>query len=134
MRSQLVLVVISLSVLSGCADGGARVDTSEQPSGSLRGVVWLSPTCPVEQEGQPCAPERAGGASVTLTAAGVDGQDTGRVVGKATSDDEGRFTIAVDPGSYLLTADAGMLCKPIPVDVPTGGDTTVDLTCDTGIR
>ncbi len=131
MKIVRLLAVATLLVLAAC---GSSTGASDGPSPGVTGVVWLAPTCPVEQEGQPCDAERAGQVKVTLSEPATGDEATGRAVATATSDDRGRFTIAVEPGSYLLNADAGMFCKPMPVEVLAGDPVTVDLSCDTGIR
>jgi hypothetical protein len=131
MNAVRLLVLAPLLAMAAC---GASTGASDEPSTGVTGVVWLAPICPVEQEGEPCDAERAGQVKVTLSEPATGDEATGRTVGTATSDDRGRFTIAVEPGSYLLTADAGMFCKPMPVEVLAGDPVSVDLSCDTGIR
>jgi len=118
-------------VLAGC---GTTNGASDEPSTGVAGVVWLAPTCPLEQPGQPCDAERAGRVKVMLSEPATSDEATGPTVATAMSDGQGRFTISVEPGSYLLTADAGMLCKPMPVEVRAGDPVSVALSCDTGIR
>ena len=47
---------------------------------------------------------------------------------------DGSFEIAVAPGTYELTAEAGMFCRGSQVDVVEGEYVEADLSCDTGIR
>lgn len=131
MSTVRLLALAPLLLAAAC---GANTGATDQPSTGVTGVVWLAPTCPVEQEGQPCDAERAGQVTVTLAEPASGDEATGSTVATATSDEQGRFTIAVEPGSYLLTADAGMLCRPMPVEVVAGDPVSVDLSCDTGIR
>ena len=58
----------------------------------------------------------------------------GEPVAETTTDAEGRFRVAVPPGAYVVTAEAGMSCEFIDAVVTAGEVTVVDVPCDTGIR
>jgi hypothetical protein len=65
----------------------------------------------------------------------------GGVVAEIAAGTDGRFTIPVGPGTYLVTAAAstpgrgrGCQVDPQRATVVAGSLTTVSVTCDTGIR
>ncbi len=58
----------------------------------------------------------------------------GDVVARGTTDARGAFRIAVPPGAYVVTAEAGMSCELMDARVEAGSYTAVDVPCDTGIR
>jgi hypothetical protein len=59
---------------------------------------------------------------------------SGEVVARTTTDADGSYRVAVAPGDYVVTADAGMSCELMDVRVTTGAYSKVDIPCDTGIR
>lgn len=118
-------------LLAGCgADGpAARAQTG------VTGVVHLGPQCPVETADDPCDDQPA--AHVTVTVAEQlpgDSYAAGKVVAQATTKSDGTFRIAVAPGDYVVTADAGMSCELMDAHVVEVAYSKVDIPCDTGIR
>jgi hypothetical protein len=118
----LILLVASAACSNGSAgDGGSGIE----------GRVTIGPQCPVEQMGSPC-PDAPFAALVTVTAHG----DT---VAEATSGSDGRFRIALEPGTYTVVAGppggAGIaIGTPIDVVVRASSFTHADLSVDSGIR
>jgi hypothetical protein len=117
---------MSISVtLVACARYGAAADSS-----GLRGVVHIGPQCPVEVEGSPC-PDAPFVGDVRV----VQGGD---VVAQVSTDDQGRFELALDPGVYAITAvtDDGGPPSAVPQEVTVEQDrfTDVQLEVDSGIR
>ena len=124
-----VLAVGALT--SGCGD-----DTAPAESGSgVAGVVRLGPQCPVEVEGRPCPDVPPVGVKV-LIAEQLPGElyGAGDPVAETTTDAKGRFRVAVPPGAYVVTAEAGMSCEFMDAVVTAGAVTDIDVPCDTGIR
>ena len=121
---RILLPLVGL-LLAACGHAAAPVGTSS----GVEGDVTLGPTCPVETVDNPCPPQPAPNVEVQVLRSGTD-----EVVASGTTDDVGHFDIAVEPGTYDLTADAGMFCKPIQIVVTADEVTTADLGCDTGIR
>ena len=113
-----------LVLASACAEGGGA-------SGSgVRGTVLAGPQCPVERAGSPCPDQPVAGALVRAT------QD-GTVVATDRTDTDGRFSIALDPGTYRLTVETSVGIgppSPVSVDVGSGGYATATISVDTGIR
>jgi hypothetical protein len=89
------------------------------------GRVDLGPTCPVQQVGQDC------------TTIGAPAVVTARTVGRrlqAPSGDAG-FTMRLPRGVWTVTADAGMRCTPVRLDLRGRRHAPdVVINCDTGIR
>jgi hypothetical protein len=118
---------VLILLLSGCASRAA----SSADSG-VRGVVLLGPMCPVQSSQSPCPDRPLGGALIRVLR-------DGDVVTEVHAGDDGRFTAALDPGSYVLqavtkTGGPGMFAKPLDVTVPSRGFVEVTVTVDTGIR
>jgi hypothetical protein len=62
---------------------------------------------------------------------------SGREVARTTTSSDGRFTIALSPGQYVLvTMTTGILPAPVsvPVTVQQSAFTEVQLSLDSGIR
>jgi hypothetical protein len=133
MRAGGVLTIsLAVSILAGCGDQDPG--TTRDQSG-VTGRVHLGPQCPVETEGDPCADEPAAGSRVTVAKQlPGDSYAGGEVVARTTTDGDGSYRVAVAPGEYVVTADAGMSCELMDARVTTGSYSTVDIPCDTGIR
>lgn len=123
--SRLPLVsVAALLAIAACAGEPARTGRS-----GVEGQILLGPRCPVERPGSPC-PDL--GAQGEVRARRGSGE---QVAAQATGPD-GRFRLALAPGSYVLeaTARGAMSCSPENVRVPESGYAGVTIRCDTGIR
>lgn len=132
-------IVLVAALLAACTPAGAPTPTPSAPgtsTGNVELVVVAGPVCPVEREPPDpnCEPRPVAGARILVQPG--DGADI--VVGEATTNDEGRATIALPEGDYLLI---GMeveglmgLPDPAPVVVTAGATVTVTLAYDTGIR
>jgi hypothetical protein len=133
MRTTTTLIVIAMVALSGCSDDGSR--SGADPNSGISGRVYLGPQCPVEQAGVPCPDEPAANATVTVSKQ-LPGEAyaAGPTVAQTTTDAAGRYRVAVPPGAYVVTADAGMSCELMDVRVRDGGYAQAPIPCDTGIR
>ena len=100
----------------------------------VRGTVTASPTCPVETipADPACAPRPVAGAVLVFTDA------DGREVKRATSDQDGSFSVELPPGRYQVMAQAveGLMATPGPmeVEVEAGPPAELQVSYDTGIR
>lgn len=128
---RLPLIAV-LALLAGC--GGSAPGSDGAELGRVQGTVFLGPQCPVETVESPCPDLPLADVEVQLTAGD-------EVVGTAVSDANGRFTIEIEPGSYLLGAvleaepPASMLfAKTVSVTVVVNGTVEANLLVDTGIR
>lgn len=122
------LATLSILVVVGfasCGDEGPA-----DASSGIRGRALAGPQCPVEVAGSPC-PDRPWEGVVVATNA-----ETGERTSVRTGGD-GRFAIALDPGTYELTirSDGGPpTARPQTVSVVAGAYTDVTVAVDTGIR
>ena len=128
---RLPLVALFLLFLA-CGQAGSGSDGAEL--GRVEGTVFLGPQCPVETIESPCPDLPLADVQVQLTSGD-------EVVGTAGSDAEGRFTIEIEPGSYMLGTvleaeppASTLFAKPIPVTVVANQIVEANLLVDTGIR
>src|ERR671924_1009290 len=100
-------------------------------SSGIEGTVTVGPTCPVERVASPC-PDRPISRGVSVR----DG--AGREVAHVTSGADGRFRVALAPGTYSLVGESNgsILPRPIPTkaSVREGQYTHVEVRYDSGIR
>jgi hypothetical protein len=129
MRRVVMLVGI-LGLLTACDPDRPTAE------GSIVVVAQAGPVCPVESDppDPSCAPRPVAGAQVVVTPA--DGSDD--VVAQGETDADGRLTLAVPVGDYLVSAGEveGLVAAPAPVVVSVLADLTteVPVAYDTGIR
>jgi hypothetical protein len=118
------LSVVAILLLASCARAGGATDSG------IEGRVLLGPQCPVVSQASPC-PDKPVSAEVVVM------RLEDRKVFRVRSGPDGRFRIALPPGTYevqaLVTAGA-MFAKPVNVTVSSGGFVRVDVLLDTGIR
>jgi hypothetical protein len=126
------LLALAVLPLAGC--GGSPGAVADESSG-VYGVVRLGPQCPVERAAVPCAEKPAPNVTVTVSEqlAG-EAHAAGKTVAHTTTDENGRYRVAVAPGAYVVTADAGMRCELMDVRVPDGAYARMPISCDTGIQ
>jgi len=96
--------------------------TAPQPAPAITGTVYLAPNCPPG----PCPPRPAPAADVDVR----DGttRDGGATVATAKTGPDGRYSITVAPGRYVVTARLPKTnCGTVPVTVPPPA--TADITC-----
>jgi len=96
----------------------------------ISGVALVGPSCPVAREDDPCPDKPWPGVVVARTLSGTE-------VGRAATDNEGRFSIQLPPGNYrVVTLTTGIFPAPASVEVIViaGQMTPVELLLDSGIR
>jgi hypothetical protein len=112
-------------LLAGGASGAQR-----RPDSGIPGMVWYGPTCPVQRPNETC--ERPYAAAITIKR-----QPAGSVAARVRSNANGRFTVRLSAGSYLLEPHSG---KPYPraqsqtVAVHRHQFANVTIRFDSGIR
>jgi hypothetical protein len=124
MYRAAVLAAIVTIALVACGDAA-----TDARSG-IRGQALAGPQCPVEVAGSPC-PDRPWQGTVIAT--DVDTGDESSV----ETDADGRFRLALDPGTYDISIEADgdlPFAKPQRITVRAGGFTDVTVAVDTGIR
>jgi hypothetical protein len=130
------LIVISM-LAAACASAaggpgpGVSSGTGSGPTTGVRGRTVAGPTCPVERSDSPC-PDRP------VTGTIVVKREDGTVVKRVTSSADGRFFVALAPGTYVLVGEraAGLhhLTKPFRVTLRSGQVVSLTIVFDTGIR
>ena len=129
--ASLVGLALGAVVLVGCG----TADSAGPTTSGVTGLVHLGPQCPVEREDEPCDDDPAANVTVTVyRQIPGDAYALGKVVARGTTSADGAFRIAVTPGDYVVTAEAGMSCELMDAHVTTESYADVDITCDTGIR
>lgn len=136
--------------LSACAPGGTAgapqsTSTAAPPQststsastpttqGTVNGLVVAGPSCPVERADQPCPPKPVPDRVVMIETTG------GKVVTHVTTDQKGRFTVTLAPGTYDLQVLPGASLYPVQrqrqqVTVVVGKTVQVQVMLDSGIR
>jgi hypothetical protein len=118
-------VLAALAALVAVSSAGAATTTS-----GLRGLVTRGPIAPVCTAEQPCdAPAK----NVTLVFSRY-----GRVVKRATTNDQGRYRVRLAPGLYAVRLQVkqriGRGLQPERARVVASRLRRVDFSIDTGIR
>jgi predicted small lipoprotein YifL len=127
----VLIIALVVSSLAACGDQGPGT----QDQSGVAGRVHLGPQCPVETKGDPCQDKPVAGSKVTVAKQLPGNSDAGgEVVARTTTDADGSYRVAVPPGMYVVTADAGMSCELMGARVKPGAYSKVDISCDTGIR
>jgi hypothetical protein len=126
MPRRMRILVLAHLVLVACG-GPSRPDESLV---RVDGRVVRGPTQPVCQVNVPCEAPFSAGFSV---------QQSGRPILRFRSDADGRFSIQLTPGSYVVVpdADAPIIAPQQQVQsitVSPGTSATIELSFDTGIR
>ena len=114
--------------------GGGTTPTPLPPQmGVLSGIVLQGPMCPVEREGQPC-PDKPYAAELVVQDA------AGKEVARLQAGTDGRFAVALAPGTYVLVPEPPY-CPPVPrppepltLSLTAGQTVAVTVTYDSGIR
>lgn len=118
-------MALGLAGSCGCGNGGS----GSTPDSGITGAVTIGPISPVEQPGQPN--EKPYAATIVVKRA------NGGIAATVRSGQDGRFSVALPPGDYVLEPQNG---SPLPV-APTQPVTvqphqfaTVRVQYDSGIR
>jgi hypothetical protein len=120
---RLVPALILILGLTACASEPAA-------TAGIEGQVLAGPQCPVVTEASPCPPKPWVG---VVRATAEDGSTY-----EDQTDEQGRYRIALPPGTYTVVAVTGEggppTGEPQTVPVMAGQPLRVDLSVDTGIR
>lgn len=130
-RGRIGAVSALAIALTACGGPPATADPSRSHVDSgIRGRVLLGPTCPVQRPGQTCV--RPYQATITVRVAA-----TRRLVARVHSRADGRFSVRLAPGNYLLVPQTGRpfpRASPQTTTVVAHRFTSVVISYDTGIR
>lgn len=125
------LMIVLLAITPGC--GTFSSTPAPVPDSGIEGQVLVGPQCPVERPGDPNCQDKPYQAAVIVKSA-----DGSREIARFTSGSDGRFRVALEPGTYLL--DPQSQTSPFPRGVPqtvtveAGKYSQVTISYDTGIR
>lgn len=129
MLSAGCLCAAVILTFTACGSGG-----SSAPGGSgIRGIAKVGPTCP-----HPGVTHRCDGRPIRAVVRVMS--DHGDLVRRLTTDAHGRFHVALNPGRYVIVAEAAASSGGLPrpartsVVVPRGEVRTITLHLDSGIR
>jgi hypothetical protein len=117
----------ALLLLTSC--GSSTGDGAGRAQGVVTGIVYSSPSCPVERVDSPCPPRPVIGAEV----AAYRGS---RRQASTRTDVDGRFRFALAYGHYTIRAtNVGGYASTASIGVVVSGvPTAVKLAVDSGIR
>lgn len=126
--------------LEGATENSATIVVSSAPaaniSGGITGYLHLGPICPVERipPDPNCADKPFADALVNFFV-----KDRGAFAGSTSTDASGNFRVNLVPGTYIVTAGpkkSSFLpsCPQTEATVIAAKFTSVDISCDTGIR
>jgi hypothetical protein len=121
---RIVPVLVAVA-LAACGGEGAGDATS-----GIRGQALAGPQCPVEMANSPC-PDLPWEGTIVATDTSAGDRFT------AATDAEGRFELALEPGTYEVSIEAGSelpFAKPLTVTVEDDAFTEIVVSVDTGIR
>ena len=119
-------LALARAVAAAC--GGPRAAPADR--GTVEGLVLLGPLCPVQSADSPC-PDRPLAAAVEVRTL------EGERVATVRSGRDGRFSVALAPGSSVLQAtglEGIQVSKPVEVTVRAGEVVHLTVPVDTGIR
>ena len=92
--------------------------------------MLAGPQCPVAIAGSPCPDKPFPGTVIATLVSGGSAQ--------VKTDDQGKFRLALEPGTYVvslvLSSTGPPTVKPVPVMVVQGQFAQVTVSVDTGIR
>jgi hypothetical protein len=114
----------------GAAAIGAASDAQTRPDSGIRGLALYGPTCPVVRPGQTCVKPYAAWLTIRR-------EPKGTIVARVHAGSDGRFTVRVRAGHYLVVPHNG---KPFPraqsqaVSVHRHHFTAVTVHFESGIR
>ena len=134
-----VTVVITLAagsvgvLLLLAARATTSVNNSASPNSGIEGTVTISPVGPPTAD-ETKAASQPYSATLAILLAGSD-----REISRVISDAEGKFRVALPPGTYRIVPISSNpmvppYAEPIEVQVPESGYVSVNIIYDSGIR
>jgi hypothetical protein len=140
LAHRAALGLLAAALVAACSPDTPTSDRSgspgpvQQPNARIAVTAVAGPTCPVEREDDPdCDPRPVEGAMILVQPA--DGRDI--AVATGTTDADGRVTLEVPPGDYIVVAgEVEGLLGPEASSATVGEHEQVEVTLafDTGIR
>ncbi len=120
MKTFTIFVLLAAAAALWLACGG---NEAAAPTSGIEGQVLIGPVCPVVREGSPC-PDQPFQATIVVWNA-----ERSQKAATFTTDDDGRFRVALAPGEYYLDPQ-----PPNPGAPPTGMPQTVTVPPDRFIQ
>lgn len=119
------LMVAALVLLTGC--GGEQPSGRSTDSAELSGVVMIGPTPGPCIANEPCS-RPAGDVDLEFVR-------SGQVVASDTTDEQGRYNVQLELGTYLVrTPDYPLPATIQPATVTVEDDAQVNIEIDSGVR
>lgn len=120
MRTLLVAALL----LTAC--GGATA-----PASGIRGTILAGPACPGPARVESPCPDRP----IAITVEVVQVVQGSSVLATVTTGPDGRFSVALPPGTYTMRSRSGLpTLRSQNVVVTAGTYTEIELHADTGMR
>lgn len=127
MRSAALGGLLALLV-AACGSPSSAVSTPAVAWGSVDGTVVVAPCRPVERAGDPPCPPRPG---LVVTFQAVGGHDALTT----QTDAAGHYAMRLPAAEYDVHSSGGIgPGRPTRLTVPAGGNVTLNLVVDSGIR
>lgn len=129
-RSMLVLITV---LLVGCNPPLQAALVSGDGSSGIEGQVLIGPTCPVMRAEDPNCADKPYPTTLGL-------YQNGQFLTRLSTDDQGRFKVSLEPGTYTLVPErkTGQLARPLQTEqevvVKSGAYTPVKVVYNSGIR
>jgi len=117
-----LLPVAAVLLVMSCGTNPAGPAASTRTA-TVYGVLKAVPACPADRIAHACNPHPLTDVTVQADSAGA------RVISSSVTGADGRYSLRVEPGRYVLRAPASLRCRPVPVTVPAGTTIRADLTC-----
>lgn len=130
-RSLMVFIAV---VLVGCNPLIRAALLGGNGSSGIEGQVLIGPTCPVMRAEDPSCADKP----YPATLLGL--YQNGQLLARLVTDDQGRFKVSLEPGTYILVPErkTGQLARPRQTEqevvVKAGAYTQVRVIYDSGIR
>jgi hypothetical protein len=131
LQRLLPAAVVLVTMSCGAHVPGAAVTRPPGATAKVSGVVLTAPTCPADPVYHACRPRPLADVEVQARSASA------AVMASARTGADGRYTLQVGPGSYLLvvvTTGVFPRCPHVRVSAVSGTAIRADITCDTGLR
>ena len=116
---------------AGSTAAGATPTRSAGGAAVIFGVVQAGPACPVDRVDHACRPRPLGHLEVQALSPSAG------LVASARTQTDGRYTLHLAPGSYMLVVVTTQIFPRCPhplVSVASGAAIRANINCDTGIR
>jgi hypothetical protein len=117
-----VLLIVSCGT-NPAAPAATATPAPATPTAVVFGVIKAVPACPADRVAHACSPHPLADVRVEADSAGT------QVISSSVTGADGRYSLQLGPGRYVLRAPVSLRCRPVPVTVPPGAAIRVDLTC-----